>query len=278
MKNILKIFVSILLFFIISTPCCKAVEFKVLVLPTDLFSVCDNYFCFPEVSEIITEDVITNFSNYKNINTIQLSDVRKIMQAKTELKNQTQEMLKNFKNTEKVDFQTLSKLAEEFGVKSILLITSSAKSDKSPNKRDLWEVLEVSSAFKTYYPYTLTTTAVLTDNVNNVIMWSRKYNRKVSDKDGYFTAQNQAQAASQLEKIKYYSKNNISQNISQNIHLRFFPKDVRTFTVNKKEAEQDQKRFVPNALEHLIKPQMIREIEDGQSNSLNPADEFIFEF
>ena len=48
------------------------------------------------------------------------------MQAKTELKNQTQEMLKNFKNTEKVDFQTLSKLAEEFGVKSILLITSSA--------------------------------------------------------------------------------------------------------------------------------------------------------
>ena len=40
----------------------SAEPFKVLVLPVDLFSVCDNYYCFPEVSEIIAEDVINNFN------------------------------------------------------------------------------------------------------------------------------------------------------------------------------------------------------------------------
>lgn len=278
MKNILKILFCTLFFLIIMAARCEAVEFNVLVLPAELFSVCDNYFCFPEVSETIAEDVITNFSYYKNINTVSLSEVRNRINSNPELKNQTQMMLNNFKNTEKIDFQTLSRLAQEFGVKSILLISTATTTDNSTRKRDLWEVLEVSSAFKTSYPYTLTTTAVLTDNVNNVIMWSRKYNRTISDKDGYFTAQNQAQAASQMEKIKHYSKSNVSQNISQNIHLRFFPKDVRTFTVNRVEGEQEQKRFVPNALEHLIKPQMIKEIEEGQSNSLDPADDFIFEF
>ena len=278
MKNIFKMILCILFFFGITINSVHAIEFEILVLPADLFTICDNYFCFPEVSEIIADDVISNFSFYKNINTIPLSETRNKINSNPELKTQTQIMLNNFKNTEKIDFQTLSKLAQEFGVKSILLITTTTTTDRSAKKRDLWEVLEVASAFKTSYPYTLKTTAVLTDNVNNVIMWSRKYNRTLSDKDGYFSAQNQAQAASQMEKIKYYSKSNVSQNISQNIHLRFFPKDVRTFTIPQKEGEQEQKRFVPNALEHLIKPQMIKEIEEGQSNSLDPADDFIFEF
>lgn len=278
MKNIFKMILCILFFFGITINSVHAIEFEILVLPADLFTICDNYFCFPEVSEIIADDVISNFSFYKNINTIPLSETRNKINSNPELKTQTQILLNNFKNTEKIDFQTLSKLAQEFGVKSILLITTTTTTDRSAKKRDLWEVLEVASAFKTSYPYTLKTTAVLTDNVNNVIMWSRKYNRTLSDKDGYFSAQNQAQAASQMEKIKYYSKSNVSQNISQNIHLRFFPKDVRTFTIPQKEGEQEQKRFVPNALEHLIKPQMIKEIEEGQSNSLDPADDFIFEF
>jgi molybdopterin/thiamine biosynthesis adenylyltransferase len=36
----------------------NAVQFDVLVLPTDIFNVCDNYFCFPEPSEIAAKYVI----------------------------------------------------------------------------------------------------------------------------------------------------------------------------------------------------------------------------
>lgn len=254
----------------------QAVQFNVLVLPTDIFRVCDNYFCFPEPSEIVAQDVIQNLNSYKNISAIDLAEVRAKFSQNSQLKSTAQSMLNNFEKTDKIDFQSLDQLSNAFGVKSVAIISSYATTDKSPNRRDLWEMLEISNAFKIAYPITLTTNVVLTDTVNNIVMWSSKYNKKVTNSDDYFIAKNQAQASSQLEKIKLYSKSNISQNISQNFHLRFFPKEVRTFTPSKSNAEQqEQKQFVPNALEHLINPNMIKELDDG---NLNTSDDFIFTF
>lgn len=279
-KNLLKILFTffLIIFTTVKTP---AVQFDILVLPTDILSVCENYFCFPEVSEIAAEDVINNINSYNNMSAIELSSVRQKLAQDFELQNTVRELLTNYSKNEKIDFTKLNKTAESFGVKSVVLITSYATSDKSDLKRNLWELLEISSAFKTTSPLKLTTSVVLTDNINNLIMWSGKYNKIVSDTNGYFIAKNQTQAAAQLEKIKQYSKNNISQTISQNIHLRFFPKEVRTFKVNRtntNNTETEKPKFVPNALDHLIKPQMIKEIEEGTNNTQNPADEFIFEF
>lgn len=275
MKNLaIKIIFTLLIFFS-SLGCVRAVEFDVLVLPTDIFNVCDNYFCFPEPSEIAANYVIEELKALKSINTIDTASVRHKLESKPELKQITQDMLKNFEQTEKIDFQVLTELSREFNVKSIIIISSYAITDRSATRRDLWEVLEISSAFKITYPFNLTTTAVLTDTVNSVVMWSNKYNKTVSDSNGYFLALNHAQAASHLEKIKQYYRNNVSKNISQNVNLRFFPKDVRTFKVKNQEATQEEPTFVPNALDHLIKPQMIKELEDGHSNT---HDDFIFEF
>lgn len=278
MKNfaVKIIFTIFLLFF--TSGCVNAVQFDVLVIPTDIFNVCDNYFCFPEPSEIAANYVIQDLDMYDTINTIPLSKVRANLNSKPELKQVTIDMLKTFEQTEKIDFQILKELSKEFNVKSVIILSSYAITDRSATRRDLWEVLEVSSAFKITYPFNLTTTAVLTDTVNSVVMWSNKYNKTVSDSNGYFLALNHAQATSHLEKIKQYYKNNVSKNISQNVHLRFFPKDVKTFTVkSNKDSTNEEPTFVPNALDHLIKPQMIKELDEGQSNSSN-YDDFIFEF
>ena len=265
-------------FALISMTKTYAIQFDVLVLPTDIFSECDNYFCFPEPSNIAANYVIQDLEAYNTINTVSLADVRARLETKPALKQVTRDMLENFEQTEKIDFQILTELSREFGVKSIIIISSYAITDRSATRRDLWEVLEISSAFKITYPFNLTTTAVLTDTVNSVVMWSNKYNKTVSDTNGYFLALNHAQAASHLEKIKQYYKNNVSKNISQNVHLRFFPKDVKTFTVKNSSSEQtEEPTFVPNALDHLIKPQMIKELEDGNSNTTS-TDDFIFEF
>lgn len=276
MKKItLKLLFTIFTFLFLPLQC-QAVQFNVLVLPTDIFRVCDNYFCFPESSEIVAQDVIQNLNSYKNISAIDLAEVRAKFSQNSQLKSTAQSMLNNFEKTDKIDFQSLDQLSNAFGVKSVAIISSYATTDKSQNRRDLWEMLEISNAFKIAYPITLTTNVVLTDTVNNIVMWSSKYNKKVTNSDDYFIAKNQAQASSQLEKIKLYSKSNISQNISQNFHLRFFPKEVRTFTPSKSNAEQqEQKQFVPNALEHLINPNMIKELDDG---NLNTSDDFIFTF
>lgn len=280
MKKILLKLLFTFLFIIIATTKAFAVQFNVLVLPTELFSVCDNYFCFPEVSEIASEDIIRNLNSYKNITAIELANVRSTLEQDQALKQQTSDMLNQFENTDKIDFQTLKLLSEKFNVKSVLLVSTFSTNDKTNIRRNLWETLEISSAFKISYPFTLVTSAVLTDTVNNVVMWSGKYNKNISDSNGYFSAENQAQAASQLEKIKQYYKNNVAQTISQNIHLRFFPKEIRTFNIAKPQSteEQPQPQFVPNALDNLIKPQMEKELDNANTNSTSPTDDFIFEF
>lgn len=265
----------------------EAVQFDLLVLPTEIFNVCDNYFCFPEPSEIAANYVIQDINSYKNMSAIPLAQVRSKLEANPQMKEETRNMLKTFEETEKIDFQTLQKISQEFGVKSVIVISCYAITDRSATRRGLWEVLEISSAFKITYPFNMTTTAVLTDNVNNVVMWSSKYNKTVSDSNGYFLALNQAQAASHLEKIKQYFRTNVSQNISQNVHLRFFPKDVRTFEIKNQDnqagqeaAEEDVKQFMPNALDKLSQPKILKELEEENSNTNNTTntEDFIFEF
>ena len=265
----------------------EAVQFDLLVLPTEIFNVCDNYFCFPEPSEIAANYVIQDINSYKNMSAIPLAQVRSKLEANPQMKEETRNMLKTFEETEKIDFQTLQKISQEFGVKSVIVISCYAITDRSATRRGLWEVLEISSAFKITYPFNMTTTAVLTDNVNNVVMWSSKYNTTVSDSNGYFLALNQAQAASHLEKIKQYFRTNVSQNISQNVHLRFFPKDVRTFEIKNQDnqagqgaAEEDVKQFMPNALDKLSQPKILKDLEEENSNTNNTTntEDFIFEF
>ncbi len=263
MKKLFIKFLFIMICFVSAACKTDAIQFDVLALPADLFSVCDNYFCYPEPSEIATNYVIQDLRARGSINIPHLAEVRAKLETNPELKASTKNMLDQFKQNEKVDFDVQKLLAKEFNVKSIIIISAYSINEKTPKKRGLWEILEISSAFKINYPFTLVTNVVLTDNVNNVVMWSAKYTKNVSNSDGYFSATNQTQAASQLEKIKMYYKSNVAQNISQNIYLRFFPKDVRTFTVPKKEGEE-KPHFVPNALEHLITPEAKFEIEEGK--------------
>ena len=259
---------KVFLFIILTLMCltglrAQAAEFDLLVLPTNLLSVCENYFCFPEASEIISQDTISYLNSYKNIHAQDISYVREKLNKNPQLRAMTNSMLSAYKINEHVDFQTLKALSNEFGVKSVAIISSYAATDKADIRRDLWDILELSSAFKFTYPFELKVNAILTDTVNNTVMWSSKYSKGLSDSQGYFAVTNQAQAISQLEKIKEYSKENISKNISQNIHLRFFPREVRTFDLVKPEFKNNN-TYTPNALERLSEPRHQRELQEQE--------------
>ena len=58
MKILVKLF--LILVFLISSV--QAVSFDVLVLPADLFNSKENYYNFDEVSEIVANDIIYEFS------------------------------------------------------------------------------------------------------------------------------------------------------------------------------------------------------------------------
>ena len=107
--------------------------------------------------------------------------------------------------------------------------------------------MEVSSAFEAYNSYTMETNVVLTDNVNDVVMWSGKYKKILGDNETRFWAVTSSQAASQLEKMKFYSRDIISKDIAQNITLRFYPKVTKP-VVPKSVEKTEQTDFRPNPL------------------------------
>ena len=223
----------------------RAEVFNVLVLPADIFSVCENYYCFPEVSEIVAEDVITNFNSKGSITAPNLYDVRKIFAENPALKSTAVRVLNKYKTSNSLDFTGLKTLAQNFNAKSVILISSLVQESA---KRSPWEVLEISSAFDAVNTYTLETNAILTDNINNVVMWSGKYKKILGNNDGCYWAKNSALANSQLEKFRLYSRDNVAKTISQNITLRFFPKTPTAIKPKAVSVETKDTDFRPNPL------------------------------
>ncbi len=243
MKFWAKIIVAFVLFL---GNCVNAEPYKVLVLPVDLFAVCENYYCFPEASEIFANDVIEDFNKDKKIIAPNIYEVRKKIAENPDLKSSATLALSKFRNTNSIDFSALKKLSKDFNANSVILISSSVIQNNS--KRSLWEVLEIATAFEIYKNFNLKTYVILTDNINDIVMWSGKFERNLGNNETCFWAKNMALADSTLEKIKAYSQNIISKNITQNITLRFYPKNITTNLDTKKTETKD---FRPNALEGI---------------------------
>lgn len=276
-KTFIKLFLAFILLVFTGIKV-HAVQFDLLVLPTDIFSVCDNYFCFPEVSDIVAEDIISNLEQNKNINVKKLSQIRQKLNSDYQLKQKTVKVLDEYSKNDKINFTELNEIAKSFNAKSVLLIDTYTINDKTQLRRNLWDTLEITTAFKITYPFQLMTSAVLIDNVNSLVMWSGKYTKNISDTYGYFKADNQTQALSELEKINQYSYDIISKNISQSVYMRFFPKDVRTFTVKKENTDSDKSKYVPNALDHLSDPHIRKELDNNNNQKFRDfdLDDFVF--
>lgn len=226
MKKLLNIFWVIIMFLIVAVRADAFVTFNVVVLPIDLFKVCDNYYCYPEVSEIIANDVIENFSNTGRINSPPIRYLRQSMATDAELRNVTYSLIEKYKKDKTLDFDALKRISKAYGANSVLIISNDVPVDKAYVRRNVWEILVLSTNFDIYYPYVMETNATLVDTVNDLVMWKGTYTKKISDNNDSFKAPNASDAYAKLEYFRLYSKDILSKTISQNIYLRFFPKVI----------------------------------------------------
>ena len=226
MKMLLKLCLIILMLFFNGIQSEALVSFNVVVLPTDLMKVCANYYCYPEVSEIVAGDVIDNFNNTGRINSPSLNYVRHILSENYELQKITEAVLAKYAKDKSLDFSSLKQISKAFNANSILIISNDVPIENAYATRNVWEMLVLSTNFNITYPYIMMTNAVLVDTVNDLVMWQGKYSKKISDNSDKFEAQNASDAYAKLEYFRLYSKDILSKNISQNIFLRFFPKTI----------------------------------------------------
>ena len=228
MKNIFRVILVIfgLMFAQFVQAAQSKVTFNVVVLPVDLFKVCANYYCFPEVSEILATDIIDNFNKTGRIHSPSLYYVRRTLEGNSVIKNYTQSVLTRFKNNKTLDFTALKGIAKTFNANSVLLISNDVPVEGAYARRNYWEMLVLSTNFGISYPYEMETRVVLVDTVNDLAMWSNVYRKKISDNNNSFKAPNASDAAAKLEYLKMYSADVLAKSIAQNIYLRFFPKVV----------------------------------------------------
>lgn len=204
-------------------PAC-AVTFNVLVLPADVVNVCNNYYCYDEVSNIVAEDVVENFSMSNAIASPSIDLVRAKLNSNPSLSTVTQNTLRKYSRANNLDMQSIKNISDAFGAKSVLLISSAVTTKNSNLKRGVWEILDLSSGFDLVYPYELETNAVLIDTVNGLVMWSGNFHKKLGNGNNEFQAKTPAQSALKLEQLQMYSKAIVARSIAQNVTLRFFPK------------------------------------------------------
>lgn len=224
MKKILLLFTLCIIF--LYHPA-HALTFNVLTLPADMFSQHENYFGFVEPSEIFAADIISNLNATKGrIFSSDLYATRAKFAQNPQLKNKVERALKNFQASKYIDFQTYKAAGQYFDAKSVLIIRSYVTSDDNTLKRNIWDVLDITSYFNVAHDFYLNTNVILLDVVNDLPMWQNTYVKKLSNNEGYFTARNYAQARTQFEKLKNYSKSIIATDVAQNVVLRFFPKVV----------------------------------------------------
>ena len=232
-NKIMKLILKLLLFLVMLIPqSAYAITFNVVVLPVDILNVCNNYYCFPEASEILAEDIIQNFNKTDKVKSPDLYQIRAALAADAELYNTTAAVVRKYDYNSRIDYAGLKQIARAFDAKSVLLVSSVVVSNNGLVKRSIWEVLEISSAFDIEQSYNLESGAVLLDNVNDVVMWSGNYKRILGEKSG-FIARNASQANSKLDTLRMYFSDMIAKDIAQNVILRFFPK-----TINPLEQEQ----------------------------------------
>lgn len=228
-NKVMKIFVKFILVICLLTS--TAMAQNVLVLPADLFQTKENYYSFDEVSEIVANDIIKDFNKPNSqIKAYDLYDIRAKFANNTQVKN----ALAQYKNNS-IDYDAFKNIGKDFGCNYILLINSAVTTNKNSLRRNLWEVLEISTDFDIIYPFRLETSIVLLDSANELAIWSNNYSTKLGANSNEFSAKNFAQANAEYEKIKLYSQTVVAPSATQNITLRFYPKSIRPIPTEIKE-------------------------------------------
>lgn len=234
MKNIFRVILFFVILFAVQTA--NAMSFNVVVLPADLLNVCDNYYCYPEVSEMIAGDLISYFNLTGKVNSPTINEVRRRLAANPSARAPLQSALNKYRGTSQINFAAYKQVANLFDAKSVLLVSNTVPVENAYLKRNVWEMLELSTALDFSYPYFMETDVVLLDLVNGLVMWSGNYSKKISDSNDNFSAPKASQSYSIYGYIHMYSKDILAKTIGENVILRFFPKSVEP-VVNPKDVK-----------------------------------------
>lgn len=190
---------------------------------------------YEDCAEFFAGEIINALNNTPYIKAPTITSVREKIKSNTRLIQSTASAMKEFREGYNINYLNVKKLAQTFGVKKVMLITSSVDSKNYMLRRTVWDFLNIPGAAVVDPALKISTYAVLIDVNKDAAIWSNTYYKTISIVETRMVPVDYVQNTQQLEKIRDYS-HSLAPNIAKNIQLCVLPPSI---TSNKDNLIED---------------------------------------
>ena len=180
---------------------------------------------YEDCAEFFAGEVINTLNNTPYIKAPTITAVREKIKSNSRLAQTTASAMTEFREGYNINYLNVKKLAQTFGVKKVMLITSSVDSKNYMLRRTVWDFLNIPGAAVVDPALKISTYAVLIDVNKDAAIWSNTYYKTISVVETRMVPVDYVQNTQQLEKIRDYS-HSLAPNIAKNIQLCILPTSI----------------------------------------------------
>lgn len=157
----------------------KSDKRNVVVISDRVYQANQQYFVYPEVSEMIAQEVINELNREGFVYAPTLSSVRERLK-KADLVVHADKLLRDFHYTYNIDFNALNKIAKKLGADDILLITGGLDTVSDFLKPTWYNFLNIPGENVVKSEYRMYTHFALIDVQNEIVTWQNSYTRHIT--------------------------------------------------------------------------------------------------
>lgn len=152
---------------------------SIVVISDRLEQANQQYFIYPQVSEMVAAEVINELNKDAVITAPALSTVREKLRSQN-LVRTSNKLLDTYRYTYELNFSALKKIAKEFDVTNVLIVTGSLDTVSDFLKPTWWNFLNIPGENVVKTEYRLYTYIALVDLKTETITWQNTYHRQIT--------------------------------------------------------------------------------------------------
>lgn len=152
---------------------------SIIVISDRVEQANQQYFIYPQVSEMVAAEVINELNKDAVVTAPALSTVREKLRSQKLLRSSSK-LLDNYRYTYELNFSALKKIAKEFNVTNVLIVTGSLDTVSDFLKPTWWNFLNIPGENIVKTEYRLYTYIALVDLKTETITWQNTYHRQIT--------------------------------------------------------------------------------------------------
>jgi len=174
---------------------------SVVVISDRLEQANPQYFIYPQVSEMVSAEIINELNKEGVVKAPTLSAVREKLRSQS-LVRSADKLLHDYRYTYELNYGALKKIAKEFNTTNVLLVTGSLDTVSDFLKPTWWNFLNVPGENVVKSEYRLYTYIALVDLNTETITWQNTYHRQITSPEFALANAQFSPDYRQLTKIK----------------------------------------------------------------------------